>query len=175
MRNWLAALALGLPMVAFAGDNTLGGFYAGGGLADVKMRFDEGGSLDWTAVEALGGYKHNAYLGGEARVGFASEHGIDLLYNTLYFRTESSNDTAKTYLLLGYSFGVLKLDESDEGEDDTVSVNGLAYGAGVGFAVTPQLNFNIEYQMIMDGDAKYEGESQDMELSGVSLNLDYRF
>jgi len=174
MRNWLAAVAMSLPMVAVAGDNATGGFYAGGGVADVKMRFDEGGSLDWTAVEIVGGYKHSPVVGGEARLGYGSEDGLDLLYNSLYYRTESSNDTAKTYLLLGYTFGVLKLD-SDPDEDDSVSLNGFSYGVGVGFTVTPRLNFNLEYRMVLDGDAKYDGDSENIELSGVSVNVDYRF
>lgn len=174
MRNWLAAVALGLPMVAIAGDNTVGGFYLGGGAADVKMRFEEGGSLDWTAVEIIGGYKHSPFVGGEARLGYGSENGLDLLYNSLYYRTESSNDTAKTYLLLGYTFGVIGLD-ADSNEDDTVSLNGFSYGAGVGFSITSRLNFNLEYRMIIDGDSKYDGYSENIELSGVSLNVDYRF
>lgn len=174
MRNWLAAIALGLPMLAVAGDNTLGGFYAGGGVADVKMRFEEGGSLDWTAVEAIGGYKHSPFVGGEARLGYGSQDGFDLFYNSVYYRTESSNETAKTYLLLGYTVGAITFD-GDPGEDDSVSLNGFSYGAGVGFAVTSRLNFNLEYRMILDGDAKFDGDSENIELSGASLNVDYRF
>lgn len=174
MKIWLAAVALSLPMVAVAGDNSSGGFYLGGGAADVKMRFDEGGSLDWTTGELLGGYKLNPYVGGEARLGYGSEDGMDLIYNSLYYRTESSNDTAKTYLLLGYTFGMVKLD-ADSGDDDTVDLNGFSYGAGVGFTINPRLNFNLEYRVILDGDYKYDGEKESVELSGVSINVDYRF
>lgn len=174
MKKWLAVLMLGLPMVAVAGDNSTGGYYVGGGAADVKMRFDEGGSLDWTTGEVVGGYKHSPYVGGEARLGFGSENSLDLLYTSFYYRTESSNDTAKTYLLFGYTFGQLKFD-GDPGEDDTIDLNGFSYGAGVGFPVSSRLNFNLEYRMILDGDAKYEGDSEGIELSGVSLNVDYRF
>lgn len=174
MKKSLAILALGLPMVAAAGDNSTGGYYVGGGAADLKMRFDEGGSLDWTTGEILGGYKHSPFVGGEARLGYGSEDGLDLLYTSLYYRTESSNDTAKTYLLFGYTFGQIKFD-GDAGEDDSVSVNGFSYGAGVGFPVSSQLNFNLEYRMVLDGDAKYDGDSENIEMSGVSLNVDYRF
>ncbi|MDO8343016.1 MAG: porin family protein [Cellvibrio sp.] len=174
MRNWLAALALGLPMIAVAGDNSTGGFYLGGGAADLKMRFDEGGSLDWTTGEFVGGYKLNPFVGGEARLGYGSEDGMDLLYTSFYYRTESSNDTAKTYLLFGYTLGQIMLD-GDPGEDDTVSLNGFSYGAGVGFPVTSQLNFNLEYRMVLDGKWKFEGDSENLELSGVSINVDYRF
>lgn len=174
MKKWLAALALGIPAVAVAGDNLTGGFYVGGGPADVKMKFDEGGSQSWIVGEAVGGYKHSPFVGGETRLGYGSEDGLDLLYSSIYYRTESSNDIAKTYLLIGYTLGQVTFD-ADSDEDDSVSLNGFSYGAGVGFTVTPKLNFNLEYRMIMDGDAKYEGESEGVELSGVSLNVDYRF
>ena len=175
MKKWLAALALGLPIVAVAGDNSTGGFYVGGGAADLKMRLDGGGdSLDWTTGEILGGYKHSPFVGGEARLGYGSEDGLDLLYTSFYYRTESSNDTAKTYLLFGYTLGQVKFD-GDVGEDDSVNLNGFSYGAGVGFPVTPQLNFNLEARMVLDGDAKFDGDSEGIELSGVSLNVDYRF
>jgi len=174
MKNWLAALVLGLPMVAIAGDNSTGGFYAGGGVADVKLRFDEGGSLDWTTGEVIGGYKHSPFVGGEARLGYGSENGFDLLYTSFYYRTESSNDTAKTYLLFGYTLGQVMLD-ADSGEDDTVSLNGFSYGVGVGFPVTSRLNFNLEYRMILDGKSKFEGFKENVELSGASVNVDYRF
>lgn len=174
MKNWLAAVALSLPMVAVAGDNNVGGFYVGGGAADVKMRFDEGGSFDWVTAEVVGGYKHNPFVGGEARLGYGSDDGLDLLYSSFYYRTESSNDTAKTYLLLGYTLGSVMFD-ADAGEDDTVSLNGFSYGAGVGFVINSRLNFNLEYRMIIDGDSKWDGYTEGIELSGVSLNVDYRF
>lgn len=174
MRNWLAALALGLPMIAVAGDNSTGGFYLGGGVADLKLRFDEGGSLDWTTGEFVGGYKHNPFVGGEARLGYGSKDGLDLVYTSVYYRTESSNDTAKTYLLFGYTLGQVMFD-GEPGEDDTLSLNGFSYGAGVGFPVTSQLNFNLEYRAVLDGNAKIDGDSENVELSGVSINVDYRF
>jgi opacity protein-like surface antigen len=174
MKNWLAALVLGLPMVVIAGDNSTDGFYAGGGVADVKLRFDEGGSLDWTTGEVIGGYKHSPFVGGEARLGYGSENGFDLLYTSFYYRTESSNDTAKTYLLFGYTLGQVMLD-ADSGEDDTVSLNGFSYGVGVGFPVTSRLNFNLEYRMILDGKSKFEDFKENVELSGASVNVDYRF
>ncbi len=98
-----------------------------------------------------------------------------MVYSSIYYRTESSNDTAKTYLLFGYTFGQIMLDDTESGEDDSVGLNGFSYGAGVGFPVTPSLNFNLEYRMVLDGDAKYDGDSERIEMSGVSVNVDYRF
>lgn len=172
MKNWLVGLALGAASFsAMAGDNLAGGFYAGGGLASVDFDI-EGSDVDvsWTAVEAIGGYKLNSFVGGEARLGYATDD-IDILYSSIYYRTESSNDTAKTYLLFGYTFGRVS---GPDGEEDA-DVYGFSYGAGVGFPVTSNLNFNLEYRMILDGKLKVDDESADTELSGVSLNIDYRF
>jgi opacity protein-like surface antigen len=174
MKNWLAAVALGLPLVAVAGDNLSSGFYVGGGVADVKLSVDRGGSRDWMTGEILGGYKHSPFVGGEARVGYGSENGSDLLYTSFYYRTESANDTAKTYLLFGYTLGQEKRD-SEPGKDNTVDLNGFSYGVGVGFPVSSQLNFNLEYRMILDGKSKVEKNKRNVELSGASINVDYRF
>lgn len=112
-------------------------------------------------------------MGGEARLGYASDD-LDILYSSIYYRTESSNDTAKTYLLFGYTFGQISFD-GEPGVDDSLDINGFSYGAGVGFPVTPHLNVNLEYRMIMDGKVKGDGGSSDVELTGLSLNIDYRF
>jgi opacity protein-like surface antigen len=194
MKKLLLTTALSLVAVsAVAEMQPKSGFYAGGGVAHVKMSFDkgeslddegsldtegdsqddEGGSLSWTTYEAIGGYKHSPFVGGEARIGFGSDDA-DLMYSSFYYRTESVNETAKTYLLLGYTFGVVKLD-ADPGEDDTVNLSGFSYGAGVGFPVSPRLNVNLEYRVIINGKSKYEGDSENMELKGMSLNVDYRF
>jgi opacity protein-like surface antigen len=174
MKNWLAAVALSLPLVAVAGDNLSSGFYAGGGVADVKLSFKGGRSLDWTTGEILGGYKHSPYVGGEARLGYGAENGHDLLYTSFYYRTESANETAKTYLLFGYTLGQ-STQSNKAGTNDTTDLNGFSYGVGVGFPVSSQLNFNLEYRMILDGKSKLEKKKQNVELSGASINVDYRF
>ena len=175
MKKCLAILALTLPMVAMAGDNVTGGFYAGGGVVvDAKLSFEEGGSYKWVVAEAIGGYKHSPFVGGEARLGYGSKNGLDILYSSFYYRAESSNDTAKTYLLLGYSLGQLKFD-AEPGEDGSMNLSGFSYGIGVGFPLSARLNVNLEYRVILDGNAKYEGVSENVELSGGSLGIDYRF
>jgi opacity protein-like surface antigen len=175
MNKWLAAIALVAPVSVLAGDNSTGGFYVGGGVSEAKLSFPGNGGevYDWVTAEVLAGYKHSPFVGGEARVGFASER-IDVVYTSLYYRTESSNDTAKTYLLFGYTFGQTMFD-ADPGVDDHSTLSGFSYGAGVGFPIGTKLNVNFEYRMILDGKDKYEGDSIDAELKGFSINVDYRF
>lgn len=53
MKNWLVALILGSTSFSvIAGDNSTGGFYAGGGLATIDVE-EEGRNVDvdWNAVE----------------------------------------------------------------------------------------------------------------------------
>lgn len=159
-------LLLGLSLSVNTYADPTGGFYAGGSLASIELK--DADDISWTAIEAVGGYKLSPFVGGEARLGFASDTP-DLFYSSIYYRTESVNDTAKTYLLLGYTVGKI------DGEDDSASINGVSYGAGVGFPVGPNLFFNLEYRMLMDGTASEDGEDYDVELQGFSLNVDYRF
>ncbi|WP_062061491.1 porin family protein [Cellvibrio sp. OA-2007] len=173
MKNWLIAIMLSsLPVVAMAGDNSVGGFYLGGGVANVKVDVQYENTSDMIAEEIVGGYKLNPFVGVEARLGVGMKDNADLFYGSAYYRTESSNETAKTYLLLGYTFGVLA---SDDAIDESVNLSGISYGAGVGFVLTPRLNLNFEYRAILVGSGDFDMGSRDIELSGVSLNVDYRF
>ena len=162
----MTILLLGLYLPAYSYADPTGGFYAGGGVASIDFKEEDG--INWTAIEAIGGYKLNPFVGGEARLAFASDTP-DLFYSSLYYRTESVNDTAKTYLLLGYTLGTI------DAADDSISINGVSYGAGVGFPVTSNLYFNLEYRMLMDGTGKEDGEKFDVELQALSINVDYRF
>jgi hypothetical protein len=200
----LIVSSLSIPTLAY--DKTTRGFYAGGGMAMVDFRVDDGSDdeefediddedtadedasdeddeLNWNAVEIIGGYKHSPYVGGEARLGFASENP-DLVYTSFYYRTESVNDTAKVYLLFGYTLARLSFKFNDEGfeedSDMTWTMRGISYGAGVGFPVSENMNLNLEYRMLMDGKIKikesgYDTENADGALQSFSINLDYRF
>lgn len=163
----MAIFLLNLSLNAHTYAASSEGFYAGGGAASIALK-DTGEDLKWAAVEAVGGYKLNPFVGGEARLGFASDTP-DLFYSSLYYRTESVNDIAKTYLLLGYTVGKF------DGEDFSISIDGVSYGAGVGFAVTSSLYFNLEYRILMDGTGSEDGEDFDVKLKALSFNVDYRF
>ncbi|QEY16862.1 porin family protein [Cellvibrio sp. KY-GH-1] len=175
MKNWLFALLIGVPAVAVAGDNMTGGFYLGGGIAQADFRYKDKpeGAKDskievWYAEELLAGFKVNPFVGVEGRIGGGAGDS-DLVYASLYYRTESSNDTAKTYLLFGYTAG------QNMDDDEDANIYGPSYGAGVGFPVTPSLNFNLEYRMILDGRAKVDDNSTRVRMGGFTVNVDYRF
>lgn len=166
MRLIMTAGLLALPVSALAINTEPAGFYAGVGLSQV----DYSGKTDalltkkpsWTALELSGGYKHSPYVGLETRLGVGSSP--DLLYGGIYYRTESANETAKTYLLVGYSGANIGTDSGDD-----VSLSGFSYGAGVGFPIGKNLNFNLEYRALLDD------SDQDVSLNAFAASVDYRF
>lgn len=159
----LIAAVLSLAAVsAFADNESKGGFYAGGNVVKVDANRDLG---NWTAVEAIGGYKLSPYVGGEIRVGAAGEGSPNLdAYTSAYYRVESANDVAKAYLLVGYTVASF----SGDG-DDSSDFQGLSYGGGVGFVINRRINFNVELrQLVKDND-------DDIDLMAVGAGIDYRF
>lgn len=179
------------PMVLFASSLAIAdpndGFYTGGGLAywtlsekntsssdvedeedvvdpeDVEDEDNASNKFHWTAVEWIGGYKHNPYVGVETRIGYGFDDP-SIAYISAYYRMESQNETAKSYLLFGYSYAnLIGLNESDTG------ISGLSYGAGIGFPVGRQLFFNMEYRMLLDSNR------DNLSMQGLSMNIDYRF
>lgn len=166
MRVIIAAGLLTLPVTAWAGNAEPSGFYAGLGAGQINYSGKTHESLnekpDWTALEIAGGYKHNPFVGFESRIGVGGSP--ELLYGGLYYRTESANDAAKTYLLVGFAGANIK---SKTGDD--LSLVGPSYGAGVGFPVGKRFNFNLEYRVLVD-----DGD-EDVSLNAVTASLDYRF
>nr|WP_324258604.1 outer membrane beta-barrel protein [Cellvibrio fontiphilus] len=166
MRALLTAGLLTLPMTTWAVNTEPAGFYAGVGVSQIdysgKLPLSLTEKPDWTAVELSGGYKHSPFVGVESRLGFAGSP--ELLYGGVYYRTESANDTAKTYLLLGVAGASI---EANAGDD--LSLSGFSYGAGVGFPVGRNINFNLEYRMLVDD------SDADVNMGAFGLSLDYRF
>ncbi|PUA27331.1 MAG: hypothetical protein B0W54_12115 [Cellvibrio sp. 79] len=165
MRLLMTAGLLALPVSALAINTEPAGFYAGAGVSQIDYSGKAAATLtekpDWTAVELSGGYKHSPYVGLEARLGAGSSP--DLFYSSLYYRTESANETAKTYLLLGYSAAKIGTTAKD------LSLSGLSYGAGLGFPVGKNFNFNLEYRVLVDD------SDEDVSLNALTASLDYRF
>ena len=161
--KYLVAAVLSLAAVSAVADTqSLSGFYAGGNLVEVDGSDDIG---RWTAIEAVGGYKLNPFVGGEIRLGGAgdSEPNLDA-YSSIYYRTESANDTTKAYLLAGYTVASF----SGEG-GDSESFDGFSYGAGAGFVINREFMLNFEVrQLLKDNDA-------DLDLTAFSIGFDYRF
>jgi opacity protein-like surface antigen len=166
MRVIITAGLLTLPVTALAVNTEPAGFYAGIGVSQIDYSGKAHASIsekpDWTALELSGGYKHNPFVGVESRIGVGGSP--ELLYGGLYYRTESANDTAKTYLLLGFAGANIK---AKTGSD--LSLAGPSYGAGVGFPVSRNFNFNLEYRVVVDDSDEH------VNLNAFTASLDYRF
>jgi len=172
------ALLAGLSLTAHA-DN-LEGFYVGGGATRVETNFSTptGGSTSVNAVEFLGGYKYSPYIGGEVRVGTGvsesstvSGTGVPIElslshFESVYYRMESANQTAKSYILLGFANVEIE-GEDGAGNSESLSESGLSYGAGIGFVLNEFSNLNFEYRVLVDTD--------DLEFTSMSVNYDFRF
>jgi len=171
-KTLVAALALSAASLAYADTSSLSGFYLGGGVSNTK---NDNNSTTLNPIELFGGYKLNAYVGGEIRAGSSSGSVAEINnFESIYYRTESANSVGKTYLLLGYTHADL------EAQSGNYNLNGLSYGAGVGFIINDYFNLNLEYKILVDGNGthyldKINEESVDMKLSSVSVTVDYRF
>lgn len=166
MKNLVAAVLSLAAVSAVADTQSTNGFYVGGNVVQVEAT----GDVDWTAVEVTGGYKLSPYVGGEVRLGGAGDGDPNLTgYGSAYYRVESANDVAKTYLLAGYSFAAVSLDDALPGEDDSIDLQGFSYGVGVGFVINRWINFNVEFrQLLKDND-------ENIDLRAWSAGIDYRF
>lgn len=161
--KYLVAAVLSLAAVSAVADTqSTSGFYAGGNVVNVDANGDLG---EWTAIEAVGGYKLNPYVGGEVRVGGAGDSDPNLdVYSSIYYRTEAANDTAKAYLLAGYTVASFSADGGDREDFD-----GFSYGAGAGFIINRRFVLNFEVrQLVKDNDAN-------LDLTAFSVGVDYRF
>lgn len=170
-KTLVAALALSAASV-YADTSSNSGFYLGGGASNTKNDWN---STTFNPVELFGGYKMNAYVGGEIRAG-SSSGGVAKISNfeSIYYRTESSNTVGKTYLLLGYTHADL------EAQNGNYNLSGVSYGAGVGFVINDYFNLNLEYKILVNGSGthyldKINEESVDMKLTSVGVTVDYRF
>lgn len=186
----LCVLALSLLALPALADNDRG-FYIGAGVASIDDLQDGIDNVSQIrAAEFFGGYKYNAALGIELRLGNGKTTGTSNRYfdaqgtlqtgtlerdigsyESLYYKPELANDEAKLYALLGYTHvnssgrvmdSTGKLVRSSEGSE-----SGYSYGIGVGFVINEHFNINFEYKNICE------------EISGkpnlASVNIDYRF
>lgn len=167
-----AALALSAA-TSYADTSSFDGFYVGGGVSSVRNDWDDN---KWTPVELFGGYKLNPYVGGEIRVGTSSGGDSKITnYESIYYRTESSNSVGKTYLLVGFTHADV------EAQTGNFNFNGFSYGAGVGFVISDKFNLNLEYKVLANAkgtwypDKVTRVEDLDIKLSSVSATVDYRF
>ena len=168
----VAALALS-AVSAYADTGSYDGFYVGGGVSSVRNTWDDN---KWQPLELFGGYKLNPFVGGEIRVGASSGGDSKITnYESIYYRTESSNSVGKTYLLVGYTHADV------EAQTGNFNFNGFSYGAGVGFVINDHFNLNLEYKVLSNAKGTWyqdkfnRVEDLSIKLSSVSATVDYRF
>ncbi len=143
--------------------------------------------IELPALELVGGYKYNGWLGIDVRYGLglsdrdqaltgasgSVEYSIDS-YQSFYYRPEVVNREAKLYFLFGYTT-VDATTESFTGTGDAATSNGevsysesgTSYGMGAGWFVGDTIVVNVEYRQLLD--------DKDEEFSVVTLGADYRF
>lgn len=166
----LAGLTL-VAATAFADTQSPSGFYVGGGFSNTKTDWDE---TTFNPVEIFGGYKLNSFVGGEIRVGSSGGSPKLTNFESIYYRTESSNTVGKTYLLAGYTHADI------EASNGNYNFSGFSYGAGVGFVINDHFNLNLEYKVLADAKGTHyinniDEEDKEIKLSSVSATVDYRF
>ena len=181
-------LLISLPLLAYAAlvqaDNRQG-FYLGAGISRLETNYTTvtGSTTAVNTAEFQVGYKLNPYVGGELRVGTGisdsdgsgdvagNTENFDLTiprYESLYYRFESTNQVAKSYLLIGASNVSMDFDyESALIGSGSTSEAGLSYGVGVGFVVGERGNINFEYRSLLNTD--------EFEINAYSITYDFRF
>jgi len=173
MKKLLAAVCAFSALTAYADTQSFDGFYVGGGTSNVRNTWDNN---KWNPVEIFGGYKLNPFVGGEIRFGESTGGDTKITnYESVYYRTESSNSVGKTYLLLGYTHADV------DAQTGNFNFNGFSYGAGVGFVINDQFNLNLEYKVLANAkgtwyqDKYHQVDDLSIKLSSVSATVDYRF
>ena len=182
IKRTLTAAAVVAASVGAVADNQHG-FYAGAGFSylDSGVASGDGGSVGFTTVDFIGGYKHSDLIGAEIRVGTGasgdnttpdpddvSATTVDISvghYESLYYRIESINQVAKLYALLGYTN--IEIEGDDGTTTESNSDSGMSWGAGIAFILNPKSSMNFEYKTLIDTD--------DSEFTSFSMNFDYRF
>ncbi|SMF34681.1 Outer membrane protein beta-barrel domain-containing protein [Alteromonadaceae bacterium Bs31] len=189
----------------FAGGDVLAdnnrGFYAGGNLSyhdasDTLSPYSTESELRLGTLELMGGYKYNAWLGVDVRIGLGlAEKGItinssaegeeDLVagkhthsidsYQSIYYRPEMMNKKARWYGLFGYTQynGTVEVSELDDqgaynkvGEAE-IAESGMSLGMGAGWFVNDNLNFNVELKSLIN--------TSEADINTVTAGFDYRF
>lgn len=186
----IIASVLALAASGFCHADNSRGFYAGGNFGitltddfiitetqkpDAKLRMG--------TLEVLGGYKYNAFLGIDVRVGTGLvgktvevsdtvDADYDLgSYYAVYYRPEMINDYGSWYGLLGYSnvdYSVEIKNANGEVTDKLdESKSGMSFGFGVAWFLQNNVNFHIEARSLINSD----------DISGeiVTAGFDYRF
>lgn len=170
-----AAIAIGaaLALPALAAD-PLPGIYVGADYLHGTFEVDGvDGDANPSALYLRGGYQFNPYFAAEARVGTGLDsdkfHGVKTeIENFVGLYAKLGVPTGiglYPYVIAGVTDGEVKL--SARGWSDKADDNDISLGVGVQYLVDRNWAVGIEYMKYMDTD--------DFEISGVSLGATYRF
>jgi opacity protein-like surface antigen len=200
----LCVLALGLLALPALADNNQG-FYVGGGFASYKDYQDGVDNVERIkATEIFGGYKYNAALGVELRLGNGRTTGTSQYYpledangkiqkeagwvptfanlerqlgnyTSIYYKPELVNDEAKLYLLLGYTSADTSLKVIDSGGADAGKVLKSSSRSVSGYSYGLGVGFVIDEHFNINIEYRNICDEIGTKPNLASVNLDYRF
>lgn len=190
LKTYLSVLVLAAcSTAAVAADSP---FYVGAQVSATELKETEAGnsdSFDFTTLSALAGYQFTPYIAAEVRLGkgvkgesyrdfdYSEKLSVDLQSMLLLKGTVPVTDTLSLYGVAGYASTKFKYEERAIGflYSDTETVDGLAWGVGAGFRVTPRLTATLEYLQLPDekfSDGPYNFKLQ---ANNLTLGLNYQF
>lgn len=135
------------------------------------------------ALEVMGGYKYNSFLGVDVRLGTGlldrtlrtsdtveAKYQVDNYYS-IYYRPEMINAFGSWYGLIGYTDMSTSIENVNNAGDtlsaEDSSESGLSYGFGIGWFYDNNFNFHAEIRNLIDKD--------DVSLTIFNMGFDYRF
>jgi opacity protein-like surface antigen len=200
----LCMLALGLLALPALADNNQG-FYVGGGFASYNDYQDGVDDVDRIkGTEIFGGYKYNAALGVELRLGNGRSTGVSQYYplpdaqgdlqkepdwtptfanlerklgnyTSIYYKPELVNDEAKLYLLLGYTSADTSMKVTGTSGADKGKVIKSGSRSMSGYSYGLGVGFVIDEHFNINLEYRNICEDMGTKPNIASLNLDYRF
>lgn len=190
LKKYLSVLVIAAcSTVATAADSP---FYVGAQISATELKESEAGnsaSFDFTTLSALAGYHFTPYIAAEVRLGtgvkgesyreldYSEKLSVDLQTLLLLKGTVPINDMFSLYGVAGYGSTKFKYQERSTGFSfsETETINGLAWGVGAGFRVTPRLTATLEYLQLPDekfSDGPYNFK---LKTNNLTLGVNYQF
>jgi opacity protein-like surface antigen len=167
-------------------------FYVGVQLSATELKESEAGnsdSFDFTTLSALAGYQFTPYIAAEVRLGtgvkdesyreldYSEKLSVDLQSMLLLKGIVPVTDTFSLYGLAGYASTKFKYQERETGfsYSETETINGVAWGVGAGFRITPRLTATLEYLQLPD-EKFYDGPYNfKLKTNNLTLGVNYQF
>ena len=177
----VALMGLGCSMTVFSAQAEQP-FYFG---AQYSQQSVDDASWDFGLVSGVAGYKLNDIFAIEGRLGVGVQDeeysgvlnqakiGIDNSYSVLGKASWPVLETLSVYGIAGFNKTKydFKINDEDGGLNDSLSEDGLIYGAGAELRITSNLSVNFEYAVLPElGD-----DEVDFDVDSLSAGINYRF